>query len=142
MEWALRAFEVIEHTADIGIRSFGATPEEAFENAAAGMFSLITAIEGVNDSEEFRVEVEAEDHETLLVEWLNELLYIFESNRVLLTRFEVTDLGENHLHGKAWGEPIDESRHELKCDIKAVTYHMLKVVKTHEGWETDVIFDI
>lgn len=136
------AYEIIEHTADIGIRSFGKTEAEAFENAAAGMFSLITDLPGIRDEQQFPVEVEAEDHETLLVEWLNELLYLFESNGVLLSRFEIVELGENHLAGKAWGEPIDTARHELKDDIKAVTYHMLKVEQTEGGWETDVIFDV
>ena len=135
-------YEVIEHTADIGVRSFGKNEGEAFENAALGMFSLIVNLDGVQEVLEFPVEAEAEDAETLLVEWLNELLYIFESNRVLLKRFEVTELGETHLKGKAWGEPLDESRHELGMDIKAVTYHMLKVERISDGWETDVIFDV
>lgn len=139
----MSSFEIIEHTADIGIRAFGSTEAEAFENAATGMFSLIAAHDDdVRSVQEFPVEVTAEDRETLLVEWLNELLYIFESNRVLLSRFQVQELGETHLVAKAWGEPVDEQRHEFKDDIKAATYHMLKVEKTPEGWEADVIFDV
>ena len=135
-------YEVIEHTADIGIRSFGETEAAAFEHAAEGMFSLITDLNRVRDDQEFPVEVEAEDRETLLVEWLNELLYVFESHGVLLKRFEVMSLSETHLSGRAWGEPIDRSRHELIEDIKAVTYHMLRVKQNADGWETDVIFDV
>jgi SHS2 domain-containing protein len=135
-------YELIEHTADIGVRSFGKTEAEAFEHAAEGMFSLISDLNGVRDDQEFPVEVEAEDRETLLVEWLNELLYIFESRCVLLKRFEVVDLSETHLRGRAWGETIDRSRHELRDDIKAATYHMLRVKQKPEGWETDVIFDV
>lgn len=138
----MTAYEVIEHTADIGIRSFGSTEAEAYENAAAGMFSLIASLEAVDETQESSVEVEAEDRETLLVEWLNELLYIFESKRLLLKRFQVTELGETHLKGRAWGEPLDELKHELKMDIKAVTYHMLKVAKSDGHWETEVIFDV
>lgn len=138
----MAAFEVIEHTADIGIRAFGVTEEEAFETSAAGMFSLITSTEDGKDSREFLVEVEAEDRETLLVEWLNELLYIFESKGVILNRFQITELGETHLKGKAWGEPLDESKHELDNDIKAVTYHMLKVEKSNGRWKAEVIFDV
>ncbi|MBE0429635.1 MAG: archease [Thermoleophilia bacterium] len=136
------AYEVIEHTADVGIRAYGDTEWQAFENAALGMFSLITELSGVNAEIEFPVDVQADDHETLLVDWLNELLYIFESNRVLLSRFEVTELEDSHLKGRAWGEPIDKTRHELKSDIKAVTYHMLKVKKVDDRWQTAVIFDI
>jgi len=139
----MSSFEIIEHTADIGIRAFGSTEAETFENAATGMFSLIASQENdVRSVQVFPVEVTAEDRETLLVEWLNELLYIFESNRVLLSRFQVQELGETHLVAKSWGEPFDETRHEFKDDIKAATYHMLKVEKTAEGWEADVIFDV
>lgn len=135
-------FELIEHTADVGIRAFGATEEEAFEHAALGMFSLITDPASVRPLTEFPVEAGAEDHETLLVEWLNELLYLFESNGVLFSKFEVTELGPTGIRGKAWGEPIDLSRHELKSDIKAVTYHMLKVKQENGRWQTAAIFDI
>lgn len=138
----LPAYEIIEHTADIGIRSFGATESEAFENAARGMFSLMGELDSVREVAEFSVSVDAEDRETLLVEWLNELIYIFESNGVLLKNFRVTDLGETHLAGTATGEPLDTDRHQLKADIKAATYHMLKVKETAQGWETDVIFDV
>jgi SHS2 domain-containing protein len=138
----MASYEVIEHTADIGVRSFGNTEAEAFENAAVGMFSLIADLESVQPSREFPISVEAEDRETLLVEWLNELLYIFESNGVLLSRFRITDLSETRLQGTAAGEPVDDSRHELKADIKAATYHMLKVIKNDTGWRTEVIFDV
>ncbi|MEK7817158.1 MAG: archease, partial [Actinomycetota bacterium] len=117
----MKIFEIIEHTADIGIRAFGSSEREVFQNAAAGMFSLICDSATVAETEEFEIEVEAEDRETLLVEWLNELLYIYDSRRVLLKRFEVFELGETRLRGAAYGEPLDLSRHALVTDIKAVT---------------------
>ncbi len=113
-----------------------------FQNAALGMFSLIAETGQVGEAQEFPVALEAEDRETLLVEWLNELLYIFESREVLLSRFEIMELGETHLKGLAHGETVNAARHGLKADIKAATYHMLKIVESPDGWQAEVIFDV
>lgn len=135
-------FEIIEHTADIGIRAFGDTETEVFQNAAVGMFTLICDPSTVRETQEFNIEVSAEDRETLLVEWLNELLYLYDSHEVLLTRFEIAEIGETRLNGTAWGEPVDRDRHSLETDIKAATYYMLKVQETPGGWVAEVIFDV
>lgn len=135
-------YETIEHTADTGVRAFGDTVEEAFCNAAAGMFSIISDPAGVQGKERFDISVEAEDRETLLVEWLNELLYLYDSRGMLMSRFQIDDMSETSLRGAAWGESIKPSRHDLRTDIKAVTYHMLKVERRPEGWVAEVIFDV
>jgi len=135
-------FETIEHTADTGIRAYGATIKEAFENAAKGMFNILAGLSTIEERQEFPVEVEGEDRETLLVEWLNELLYLYDSHNVLLKRFKISDFEETHLRGTAWGEKIDPHKHDLKLDIKAVTYHMLKVEETGGKWMAQVIFDV
>ncbi len=138
----MKSFETIEHTADIGIRAFGSTEAEAFENAAYGMFCLIADLEKVGTRLEFPVEVEAEEHETLLVEWLNELLYTYESNGVILKRFRIDELGLTRLKGVACGAPISESPVEIKTDIKAATYYQLRVEQSEDRWVTEVIFDV
>lgn len=138
----MTAFEIMEHTADIGIRAFGSTEAEVFQNAATGMFSLIAELEDVRETRDFAIEVEAEDRETLLVAWLNELLYLYDSNDMLLKRFELSELEETSLKGRAFGEPIDTGRHKLKTDIKAATYHILKLKEDSNGWRAEVIFDV
>lgn len=85
-------FEIIEHTADIGIRAFGASETEVFENAAVGMFSLISDLEKIREDNDFNIEIEAEDRETLLVEWLNELIYLYDSQELLLKSFRIASL--------------------------------------------------
>jgi SHS2 domain-containing protein len=135
-------YETIEHTADTGIRAFGATEVEAFENAAAGMFSIIADPREVEERDRFTIYVEAEDRETLLVEWLNELLYLLDSKGLLLKRFQITELSDTRLSGTVWGEAIDPSRHQLRLEIKAVTYHQLRVIQTADGWMAEVIFDV
>ena len=138
----MTAFEIVDHTADIGIRAFGRTEAEVFQNAATGMFSLIADLENVVETSDFLIEVEAEDRETLLVAWLNELLYLYDSNDMLLKRFELAELGETSLKGRAFGEPMDSKRHRLKTDIKAATYHMLRLTEESGRWQAEVIFDV
>ena len=131
-------FEEIDHTADVRIRVFGSTAEELFEGAAAGMFSLITDLARVKPVGEIEVRVSADDLLGLMVAWLSELLVLHETQKILLGRFQVR-LDGFALDGKAWGEPIDKGRHELKLAIKAVTYHRL-AVDPKKG-VAEIIFD-
>lgn len=138
----MKEFEIIEHTADTGVRAFGATLEETFINAARGMFSIIAETEAATAAESFDIEVEGGDREALLVAWLGELLYLYDSRNVLLGRFAIDQMSETTLKGRAWGEAIDLSRHQPGVDIKAVTWHMLSVRREGSGWIAEVIFDV
>lgn len=134
-------FEILEHTADTGVIAYGSDLKQAFANAALGLFSLIVDLESVKDITEQQIEVNATDTESLLVEWLNELIYFFDVDNILFKRFEITQLGESHLSAKAYGEKVDTKRHEIKLGIKATTYHMLRIEKNN-GYKLQVIFDI
>jgi len=132
-------YEEIEHTADVGIRAYGATLNELFANAAEGMFSLVADLGAVKPVGEIEVRLAAEDIPTLMLRWLSELLYIHETQRLLLAAFDV-QLDGTSLRGRARGEAIDKKRHELKLVIKAVTRHRL-TVDPQKGI-AEVIFDI
>lgn len=132
-------YEELDHTADAGIRAYGATLEELFENAAAGLFSLITDLEKVRAVGEVKVRVQADDLGSLMVNWLSELLFLHETQRLLLCEFDVA-LDGLTLDAHARGERIDKRRHTLNLVVKAVTYHGLKVDPTKGVAE--VIFDI
>ncbi len=132
-------YEELDHTADVGIRAYGATLEELFGNAAAGMFSIIADPEKVKPVGEVEVRVEGEDLEELMVNWLQELLYLHETQRLLLCAFDVALEGLT-LRASARGERIDKHRHELRTVVKAVTYHNIKV--DPEKGVAEVIFDI
>jgi len=138
---AVARFEVIDHTADVGIIAYGGDLKEAFANAAYGMFSLIADLEGVSEMVCRDIDVQAPDQEALLVAWLNELLYLFDVDHIIFSKFEITGLSTNRLQAKVCGEKIDTSRHELKTAVKAATYHMLKVEKGN-GVKVQVILDI
>lgn len=132
-------YEEIDHTADVGIRAHGTTLEELFANAAEGMFSLIADLSKVRAVGEVEVRTSAEDTARLMVQWLSELLFVHETQRLLFREFDVTIDGGS-LRGRARGERIDKRRHELKLAVKAVTYHRLKVDPA-EG-VAEIIFDI
>jgi SHS2 domain-containing protein len=134
-------FELIDHTADVGIIAYGKDLKEAFANAAYGMFSLIADLGRVNERISREVDVESLDQEALLVDWLNELLYLFDVDRIIFRRFEITDLNRNRLKAKVYGEMIDTSRHHLKTAVKAATYHMLKIER-NKGVKVQFILDI
>lgn len=120
-------FEVIDHTADVGIIAYGKDLKEAFANAAYGMFSQIADLDEVNENISREVDIKSSDQEALLVDWLNELLYLFDVQHIIFNRFEITDMTQNRLKAKVYGEKIDTSRHQLKTAVKAATYHMLKI---------------
>ena len=131
-------YEEIEHTADVGIRAHGRTASEIFANAAEGMFSLIADLSTVNPKGEVEGRLAADSLPALLVAWLSDLLFLHETQKLLLSKFEVRVRG-NSLRAHAWGETIDPQRHELRLALKAVTYHRL-AVDVKRG-VAEVIFD-
>ena len=135
-------FVLLDHTADIGLIAFGRNLKETFANAAKGMFSIITDLRRVKAIERRNVSVTAVDREALLVNWLNELVYLFDTENILVRKSEITELGDTALKAFVYGEKVDLSRHPIKIGIKAVTYHMLKVEQRDSGYRVRVIFDI
>jgi len=136
-----KEFEILDHTADIGIIAYGADLRQAFANAARGLFSLITRLGDVNEALHRDIELTADDAESLLVDWLNELVYYFDAEGILFKRFDIIELNNSHLKARGYGEKADSARHELKMGVKAATYHMLKIEKNN-GYRVQVIFDI
>lgn len=138
----MKAFEILDHTADVGLRVYGRDLEELFANAALGMFSLMADLGGVEEELCFEVEAKADDREGLLVEWLNELLYLSETKKILFRRAEILKLEEEKtLTAKAYGEPIDLKKHTLREEIKACTYHQLKIAK-NDFFHAEVVLDV
>ena len=135
-------FEILEHTADIGFRAWGATAEELFANAAKAMMSIATDTETVRAAGEISVEVAGTDYADLLVNWLSEVLYLFDSCRFTPKEFRIEAMEPTRLRATLRGEPRDEARHAWKLIIKAVTYHELEVAERNGRWEARVYLDI
>lgn len=135
-------FETFDHTADVGIIARGATLGEALANAARAMFSLMVDVDRVEPREERRIEVEAENVEGLLVNWLAELLYVSEVDNLVFSRFDMLEVSDTRVVARATGEPLDLDRHDPKLMVKAVTCHMLEVAREDGGCRVRVILDI
>lgn len=134
-------YESTEHTADLGLVAYGDTLAEAFENAAYGMFDLMVDVSSTTETEAVDVRAEADDAPSLLVAFLNELLFLFETRKLILVRFEIVEWDEAaHIAARAWGSPM--AGQETRAQIKAVTYHDMRVEKTDEGFEVEVLFDV
>jgi len=136
----MKKFELIEHTADIGLKAYGETLSGAFGNAALGMLSIMAEHENVSEKESRRVEVKADDIEGLLFEWLNTLLYYFDVEMLLFKRFDIIEFQDDRLVAICYGEPYDSSRHSLKMGVKSATYHQMEIDR--EKYSVQVIFDV
>ncbi|NIP85475.1 MAG: archease [Planctomycetales bacterium] len=135
-------FEVFEHTADLGLRVRAADADQLFAEAGRGLFSVIVAnLDAVQPVQTKTYHLEGDDYEYLLFDWLSELLYTFETEKLLLSQFQVkvTDAGVDAV---CRGETMDSRRHEMDHEIKAITYHRLKVQQTEAGWLAELIVDI
>jgi SHS2 domain-containing protein len=136
-------FEPLEHTAEAGIIARGATPAEAFANAAEGMYALILELDDVREEEARDVDLQGAGLEDLLVDWLLELIYLTETEGLVFRRFDVRELSESKLRATAWGERFDPDRHRShNVMVKAVTRHMLEIAREDGGYRVQVLFDI
>jgi len=135
-------FELLEHTADVGVVAHGSTLAEAFVHAAEGMFSVMVNLNGVREVEERSLAVEAHDWPSLLVAWLSELVYFSDVDGLVFKRFEIRDMEPYSLRANAYGEKIDRRRHELGAGVKAITRHMLEVGEDEDGYRVQVLLDI
>ena len=135
-------YEILDHTADMCLRIYGKSFGELFENAARAMMELITDREKINPSQEIEIEVHGENIEELLVHWLQEILFLHEVKKMVFKDFRLNLISETHAKGKAIGEKIDIDKHELSFDIKAVTYHNLKIEPINDKLKVDIVFDV
>ena len=135
-------FEILEHTADIGFRARGRTREEMFANAALALESVAVEIERVEPKILYPIAAAGEDDESLLVNWLNEVLFYLDGRRVVMCRFRVEQIEADRIVGQGWGEPRHSERHPPKLVVKGVTYHQLKISRTGGGWCAEVYLDI
>jgi tRNA nucleotidyltransferase (CCA-adding enzyme) len=136
------SWEHFPHQADIGVRGFGSTKEEAFESVAQALTAVITDLESVALTQSVSIVCEAPDDELLLVDWLNALVYEMATRRMLFSRFNVRVNGHS-LHATAWGESIEVARHQPAVEVKGATYTELSVRQDEQGrWIAQCIVDV
>ena len=139
-------FEFLEHTADVYIRAHGVTMEEAYQNAALAMFETMTDSAKIAQTQLETLDVEAEDQYALLYNWLEALLVKFETENMLFSKFEITDWKETaesfKFKAKVWGEKFNPKKHPQKVGVKAITYHLMVVIREPERVVLEFILDI
>ncbi len=148
----MKDFEILDISGDVGIKAFGKDIEDAFVHAALGMFSLITSLKTIAEEKTIDVTVESDSLDGLLVSWLNELIFHFDTYGFIGKKITIHELIHRavqtgslqacKLKATISGEEFDPQRHDGKLLIKAATYHKLSVEKAHGIWEIHVIFDI
>ena len=137
-----KPYEVFEHTADVGIHAYGSTLEELFIHAAEGMESLMVAPEQLRVTTSRQISVEGHDPISLLIAWLNELIFLFDTEYLLFRTFTIEAISETQVTGRADGEVYDRQRHDLSSAIKAVTWHEAAITRIPDGYQARIIFDI
>jgi SHS2 domain-containing protein len=153
----MKSFEVLDISGDVGLKAYGKSLQDAFMNAAIGMYSLITDLEIVKEERVIGVSVESDSMEGLLVSWLNELVFHFDAYGFIGKRISITEFTPSsplggggqpasqpayRIKASITGEDFNSERHESRLLIKAATYHRLKVEEKNGKWEVEVIFDI
>ena len=141
-----KQYEYLDHTADIKFLAYGKTLEEVFENSALAMFNVIIDTDKVSEGVEREISLKSPDLESLLVDWLSELLYIFEVDEIVFKKFQGENIteeeGEYSITAQAMGEKYYPESHPFETEIKAVTYNQLEITKNADGWKAQIVVDI
>jgi SHS2 domain-containing protein len=138
----MKNYKLLDHTADIGIAVYGKNRKDLFGNAAIAMFDLMSILKKVDGIEEQQITIEGADIEDLLINFLREILYLFNGKGWILKNCKIVKLTSRWLDAQLWGEPYNPQKHKIKTELKAVTYHHLGIKKTTQGWQAEVVFDV
>jgi SHS2 domain-containing protein len=138
----MKRFEILDHTADIGLVIYGENLKALFENAGEAFFRLITDLRKVRRRVERRINIGGESLDRLMVDWLSELLYLHDVENLLFQRFKVESVGKDGLKAIVKGEAFREGVHVIKTEVKAVTYHRIEVRQENGRWRAQIILDL
>ena len=135
------SFEIVEHTADIGLRAWADTWAELVEQASLGVVAIYMDNSQAQPAEAIPVAVNGEDRESLLVNWLNEIVYLLDGRSLAVHSIVVQEAGDDMLRGTVHAEPRSE-RHPVRLIVKGVTWHQLTVEHGNGGWRCVVYLDV
>ena len=138
----MERFTVLDISGDVGLTAFGGSLQEAFVNAAIGMYTLMTGLDAVAAAKTIDVSIENQSSDGLLVSWLNELIFHFDAYGFVGKKIDIKEFSGKRISARIAGEEFDPVRHEGRLLIKAATYHQLRIEKKEGRWEISVIFDI
>ncbi len=134
--------QIFDHTADTGIKCWAGDLESVFEKMAKALTSLMTDPNNISIKKEREIKVSASDIQSLLVEWLNEIIYLLETEGFLFKDFKIIEVDAYKLRATGFGEKFFEEKHVIEQEIKACTFHLLELKETADGWFGQVVLDI
>jgi len=137
-----KTYHLIDHTADFGIQVFGTDSRELFTNAALALFDVITEMDELNGDDSCDITSSGEDWSDLMINWLREILYLWNGREMLVKSVQVLSLSEHNISARIYFDAYLPDRHTIKTEIKAVTYHQIQVKRSPSGWKAQIIFDI
>jgi len=137
-----KTYQLIDHTADFGIQVFGSDSQELFTNAAVALFDVITEMDVLKGRNFCNIKASGEDWPDLMINWLREVLYLWNGKERLVKSVQILSLSENNISAKIYFDAYRPDRHIIKTEIKAVTYHQIQVKSSPSGWKAQIIFDI
>jgi SHS2 domain-containing protein len=135
-------YRIITRQSELAVRVVGKTQADLFVNAAFALFDVITDTQGIAAKERMQLEVEGTDRDDLLVNWLRELLYLYQGSAYLLREFSVQQMNDTLVKAEVSGEKLDPDRHEIKQEIAAVAYDQSHMQKTGDQWIAQVILEV
>ncbi len=138
----MKRFRFLNHTGDLALEIYGQGLADLFENAGEALFQVITDPSKVQEKVEKEIVLPYEDLETLMVDWLGELVYLHDVEGLLLRRFEVGKVEDGRFEAKCWGESFQEGQHIIRTGVKAVTFHQLEVRELGGRWRARVVLDL
>ena len=134
--------EILEHAADVGFRAYAGTLPGLFEGAAEALMAIALETGHIEPRDSYPLEAVGDSNESLLVNWLSEILYYIDGKHLSLRTFKVKVLGPDRVAGEAFGEPRDPFRHPARMVVKGITYHQLKIEQNEAGWLCEVFVDV
>ena len=138
-------FEFIEHTADLKFISYGNTLDDCLKNSAKAVFAATLDLDSIFPATKKKISIRAESLESLVHDFLSELIFLFSARKMVFGKFDVNTKKENGdyiLNAFAYGEKLNLKKHKIEKEVKAVTYHDMKIEKTDSGWSIQVVCDV
>ncbi|MCZ6622725.1 MAG: archease [Deltaproteobacteria bacterium] len=137
-----KKYRILKRSSGLAIKVFGKTQAELFANSAFALFDLIADVEKIQVRDHLPLEVEGVDRDDLMVNWMRELLYLFQVSGYLLKEFQVREVKEDSVRGEVSGEKFDPDRHDIQREIRSVVYHQSRMEKTGDKWIAQVMFEL
>ncbi len=139
----VKPYEITTHTADVAILVRGRDMADLLRNAARAFYELVLEdASGLSSTLTRELQLESVDADTMLIDWINELVYMIDAEQLVFATFHFGELGPSYLVARAQGEYLDPSRHQLKREVKAATYHMSHISETSRGLDARIILDV